>query len=261
MLPLAEIQLLLRHAVVTGDAAGIAPLLTGGLHAEKRLAIHQRHYETSLVNALLEKFPATAWLVGTTFMIGAARRFVREYPPKVPCIAEYGVGFPEFLAQSPANVPLPYLGGFAELEWHVGSVAIAVDQPAVALQEFYSVVPADLPNITLRLQGGVRYFQASWPVDELMKLYLTDTAPGRFQFEPADVWIEVRGARGEFRINRLDAAEYTFRKTVLEGRPIGDAAERAMDANAAFDPGHALTELIAGGLVTALSRRAQGEEP
>ena len=107
----------------------------------------------------------------------------------------------------------------------------------------------------------MRYVQASWPIDDLMKLYLTDAAPDRLTFEPADVWIEIRGARGEIQINRLDAAEYTFRKTVLEGRPIGDAAESAMDANAAFDPGHALTELIAAGLVTALARRAQGEEP
>jgi len=57
----------------------------------------------------------------------------------------------------PANVPLPYLDDSRKLEWHVVSVAIAIDQPAVALQEFHSVVPADLPNIMLRLQGGVRY--------------------------------------------------------------------------------------------------------
>jgi hypothetical protein len=261
VLPLIEIQLRLRDAVVTGDAACIASLLTGGHDAEKRLAVHQRHYEASLVNALLGKFPATAWLVGTPFVTEAARRFVHEHPPSAPCIAEYGEGFPGFLAECPSIAGVPYLSDFAELEWHVGHVAIAVDQPAVTLEDFSKIVAAELPDTVLKLQSGVRYLQGSWPIDELMKLYLTEAAPDCFEFEPADAWIEVRGARGEFQINRLDASEFLFRKAILEGRSIGDAAARVLDLDTAFDPGNALMTLIAAGMVTGVARSPQEEEP
>ena len=57
MQQLADIQLVMRQAVVAGDASGIAPLLIGGGDAGKRLDIHRRHFETSLVAALLAKRP------------------------------------------------------------------------------------------------------------------------------------------------------------------------------------------------------------
>jgi len=175
MRTLAEIQLQFRDAVVHAGAE-VGPLLIGGSDPVKRLMIHRRNFETSLVDALLGKFPATGWLVGTPFLQQAADRFIREHPPQAPCIAEYGAAFPDFLSQCPGTGHLPYVGEFAELEWHVGQVAIAIDD--------------------------ARCMRATWPVDELMKFYLTDTAPDHFELSPIDGWIEVHGGRGQFRLRR-----------------------------------------------------------
>src|SRR6266446_1634703 len=196
---LAETQLRFRDAVVEGDmrhVASLQSLLVGGASPEKRLVVHQRNYRTSLVDALLVKFPATGWLLGTTLLTEAATRFIREYPPQAPCIVEYGAAFPDFLSQCPAAEDVPYLSDFAELEWYVGKVAIAVDDPPVSSQEFSAVDPYALPDTVLTLRSGLHYMNASWPVDELMRLYLTETAPDCFEISPAEVWIEVRGARG-----------------------------------------------------------------
>jgi len=175
MQTLAEIQLQFRDAVVHAGAE-VGPLLIGGSDPVKRLMIHQRNFETSLVDALLGKFPATAWLVGTSFLLQAGTRFVHECPPQAPCIAEYGAAFPEFLSQYPGAERLPYLGEFAELEWHVVQVAIAIEE--------------------------TRSMHATWPVDELMKFFLTDAAPDHFELSPIDAWIEVHGGRGQFRLSR-----------------------------------------------------------
>ena len=235
------------------EVARIAPFLFGGREPEKRLTIHQRNYETSLVDALLTKFPATGWLIGTPLLTEAARHFVHEHPPQAPCIAEYGGDFPDFLSKHPVSERSPYLKDFAELEWCVGQAAIAVDAPPISAGTFSNVTPEMLPDMRLTLQPGLRYMKASWPVDELMKLYLTETAPNQLELAPADVWIEVRGARGEFQLNRLDAGDFTFRKAASEGRSIGEAAELALDVDAAFDPGGALAALLAGGFVVQIS--------
>lgn len=253
MSPLAEIQFRLRQAVVTGDTTGVVPVLVGGRDALKRLDIHRRHYETSLVTALLGKFPATVWLVGSLFVTEAARHFIREHPPLAPCIAEYGAEFPAFLSTRPASERVPYLREFAELERCLGQVAIAIDQRAASLEDFSKLDAAALPNAVLTLQGGLRYLHASWPVDDLMRLYLTEAAPSRFALSPVDVWIEVRGARGRFLIGRLDASEFVFRRSVLDGRSIGDAAGCALDVDAAFDAGRAFATLVTDGLVTAIA--------
>src|SRR6516165_7934571 len=73
MQKLAELQSHFRNALIHCDAGQIAPILVGGREPEKRLAIHRRNYETSLVDALLLKFPATGWLIGTPLLTEAAR--------------------------------------------------------------------------------------------------------------------------------------------------------------------------------------------
>lgn len=252
MPPLAELQSHLRRAVVARDAAGVVPYLVGGRDPEKRLAIHQRNYETSLVKALLGKFPATHWLVGTPFLAECAREFIRVRPPNAPCIAEYGEDFPAFLATRPLADRVPYMRCFAELEWHLGHVAIAVDEPALSVSEVSTLDHASLPDATLAIQPGVRYLQAPWPIDELMQLYLTAKAPDHFHLAAADVRLEIRGARGEFRINRLDAAELEFRVAIQSGRTVGTAAELALETDADLDIGRCFAKLMTEGIVTAI---------
>jgi hypothetical protein len=250
---LAEIQSHFRNAVVDCDVRQIAPILVGGREPERRLTIHQRNYETSLIDALLMKFPATGWLLGTPFLTEAARRFVHEHPPQAPCIAEYGTAFPVFLSNHPGVEGLQYLRDFAELEWCLGQVAIAIDASPISREAFSNMSPEKLPNMRLTLQPGLRYLNASWPVDEIMKLYLTETAPNQLELTPGDVFIEVHGVRGEFQMARLDAGDFVFRKSASEGRPIGEAAGLALDADETFDPGQALAALLVGGLVVRIS--------
>ncbi len=84
---------------------------------------------------------------------------------------------------------------------------------------------------------------------ELLKLFVTGTAPERYTLENRLVWLEIRGARGEFRIDRLEASEFVFRKSISEGCSLGAAAESALDSNVAFDAGQALIRVIHAGLV------------
>ena len=182
---LAEIQAGIRDALVSGNAAAVGPWLSGGLRAERRLAIHQRHYATSVTRALVERFPATVWLVGSNLVTDAAASFIREQPPSKPCIAEYGEAFPQYLGAHPAATPLPYLTQFATVEWHLGRLALATD---------------DSPN--------VEYVQVNWALDELIGVYLSDTAPDRFELRHEDVWLEIRGVRGEVQMRRLTMDEY-----------------------------------------------------
>jgi hypothetical protein len=189
---LAEIQVGMRDALVNGDDAAVRRLIIGGARPEHRLMIHQRHYATSLTRALVERFPATVWLVGSELVTRAAQSFIREHPPARPCIAEYGEAFPRYLGSHPAATLLPYLAQFAELEWHLGILALATEES---------------PN--------VRYVHLDWALDDLMGIYLTNSAPEQFLLRQEDVWLEVRGTRGELHMNRLSHADFIARR---EGR-------------------------------------------
>jgi hypothetical protein len=177
---LADIQSAVRDALVRGDRRAIAPILSGGAHPEHRLTIHQRHYVASLTRTLLDRFPATVWLVGSPLVTDAARSFIREQPPSRPCIAEYGESFPRHLGEHPGTASLPYLSQFAELEWHLGCLALATEAS---------------PN--------VHCLHLDWSLDELIGVYLSNSAPGQFSLRHEDVWLEIRGLRGSLDMRRL----------------------------------------------------------
>ncbi|MEW5984812.1 MAG: DNA-binding domain-containing protein [Acidobacteriota bacterium] len=252
---LAELQQRFRDALVTGDAGRVASLLVGGLDPRARLAIHQRHYEASLVRALLDRFRATQWLVGSEPVIEAARDYVRSRPPNAPCIAEFGEGFAAHLAATPMGRRIPYLREFADCDWHLGRVAISVDQApagADARAALREIPAAAVASARLVLQVGVHYLQAAWPIDTLMALFAGEQTPDHVVVEPATVYLEVRGSRGACWITRLEAGDFAFREALHAGLRLAEAADRGWAVCDTFDPGRALTALWAAGLVTAV---------
>lgn len=249
---LAERQAAVARAVIGGDVGPMRHALRGGADPRKRLGVHVRHYEASLAEALLTKFPATRWLAGSQLVTEAARAYARAHPPTRPCIAEYGREFPSFVAGFGWARELAYLRAFAELEWAVAESSIAIDLPPLAWTDVARVGVDELLSSTLRLQPGLRYRRASWAVDELLTMYLRGAETERFVLPRADTCVEVRGARGEIRIARLDGASFAFRSALAAQRSIAEAAERALERDANFDAGAALRELVGAGLATRL---------
>ena len=248
---LADVQAEIRQALVVGTT-GALPWLVGGHDPQKRLAIHRRQYATSLVTALLDRFPATVWLVGSGFVTEAAQQFVRQHPPARPCITEYGEDFPAFLERHPNATEIPYLREFAELEWHLSRLSLAVDVPSLRPADMSAYDAARLMEARLAFEPGIHYVHADWAIDELMSLYLADSAPARFVLQPGEIWLELRGVRGELRMTRLAHADFVFRAALATGDSLGDAAVSALDTDAAFDPGRALLTLLDEGVVATI---------
>jgi hypothetical protein len=206
---------------------------------------------------LRDKFPASAWLIGAEAMREAALAYARLHPPQQPCIAEYGRDFPQFLGGHPRTGQLPYVRSFAELEWAVAQASIAIDAPPLSWTALAACGAERLVESRLALQPGVHYVRADWRIDDLMRTYLRGVAPERFVLVDADTRIEVRGARGTFRLAHLDAATFAFRTTVAAGRTVGDAADAALTLDPGFDPGAALRALVDAELVTASATGTQ----
>ncbi len=251
---LAELQHQVRDAVITGTGGPVASVLVGGRDPAARLDIHRRHYTVSLATAIVGRFPATEWLVGPSRLDGAARHFVREHPPSAPCIAEYGAAFPEFLRAWPAIADLTYVPAFADLDWHLGRLAVAVEMAAVGREQLATLNGPDFADLVVTLQPGTHYVEARWAIDALMMMYLSDASPESWTLIEEPVYLEVRGARGSFRFTRLRAGELVFRRSVANGISLGDAASCALEIDPAFDPGAGLLSLLDERLMTCIGR-------
>jgi Putative DNA-binding domain len=258
MSSLVDLQARMRRAVTTCDPGALTLPLVGGTEPGKRLAIHQRHYEASLTTALREKFPATVWLLGEDLIDEATRGYVRTHPPRRPCIAEYGENFPAFLSNHVCAADLLYVPGFADLEWHLGQVSVAVDRPAMPWSDVVQLGSEGLMNAHVLLQPGLRFLYTRWAIDHLMTAYLTDSAPDTFVLDIQDIHIEIRGARGALQFERVDPATFAFRSALLGHRTLGDAAESALERDPDFDAGRALAALVSVGLVTDVAQPFEG---
>lgn len=249
---LAETQASIRAAIF---GKGLRAVNATPAH---RLAIHRRHYHASLITALTTKFPATVWLMGPNEFTETAAAFVRSHPPQAPCIAEYGESFPNFIAGMPISARAPYMADVTKADWHLGQVSIAIAEPPLAIDTLATVAPEQLPEIYLTLQPGLRFLAAEWPIDSLIALYLGGNPPEEFVLEREPVWLQFRGARGAFGIERLDATTFAFRRYLAQGASLGETAERGFAEQPNFDPGGALTALFASRLVVRAELKPDG---
>lgn len=250
---LAEVQRCLRQALLSECPRLPDGLLVGGTVPPRRFEIHRRHFEHSLTMAVTGRFPATEWLIGGARLDAAARDFVRANPPASPCIADYGDAFPAFLARWPTTAPLRYLPAFAELDWHLGRLAVSVDRVPAGLERLRAVRGDELADLGVALQPGLHYLRSDWDVDALIQHYLTDSAPPEWTLTQGALHLEVRGARGAFHFARLSAGDFAFRASLAAGTSCGDAAAAALERDSGFDPGAALVALAGEGLIVDLS--------
>ncbi len=245
---LSETQAAFRLAV-TDRAVATPAMLVAPAPAAGRLEIYRRHHRESLVRHLAGRFPTVEWLLGTARFMGLAEPFIRTSPPGAPCMAEYGAGFSAALEHPDVAIWLPYLADVARLDWMLGDAAISLGLPAMAITAL-SAWPADrLPDLRLQLEPGARYLRSDWPVDDLVRVRLGEGAPDRLHFNALSVGLEVRGARGEFGIGRLEQGEFAFRTALCGGVALGAAIENALATDPEFDVPTALGALFARGLV------------
>jgi hypothetical protein len=164
-------------------------------------------------------------------------------------MAEYGAGFVGALQWDEGTSALPYLEDVASLDWALGDVAVAVDGAALSITMLANYPPDSLPDLTLRLQPGLRYLRSGWPIDDLVRIRLSERPPDQLHFVPVAVALEIRGARGQFRIGRIEEAALKFRTALASGATLGAAIEGGLSVDPEFDAAAALAALFAEGLV------------
>src|SRR5262245_29966438 len=102
MLTLPDIQAGFAAAILREDASdGVPAIVADGLPSAARVQLYRNHVLTSLTETLATTYPVVCRLVDRRFFGFAADAYIRRDPPTSPCLFEYGVTFPDFLASFP----------------------------------------------------------------------------------------------------------------------------------------------------------------
>jgi hypothetical protein len=226
--------------------ARFAAQLSGEAEAgEDRLAIHRHHIASSLVKVLASTFPTVRALVGADFFGQAARAFVAVELPTQPVLAEYGAGFPGFVATYAPAAALPYLADVARLDWALNVAFHSPRRPCLTVADLAALPPEQLTTSSVILAPGTALVCSSHPID----LIWAASQPGASEEEvdlgrgPARLLVLRRPDDAGFLV--LSAGEAAFVAALEEGRTVEEAAGAAFATDSVFDLSRSFGRLVA----------------
>jgi hypothetical protein len=207
------------------------------LPAAGRLRIHRHHMLDSLTAALAATFPTVQTVVGAEFFHGLAGAFVGRSLPNQPVLAEYGAGFPTFIAGHDAARDLPYLADVARLDWALNFAFHAPAGGRLAATDL-AALPADrLPSLRLSLAPGTDLVCSPYPLDRIWAASQPGAAADPVDLAAAGVRLLVLRRPDDAAFVSLSAAEAAFVAGLGEGLTLEEAAGRVetdFDLSAGF---------------------------
>ena len=230
----------LQHAVYRslmacddGDAA--THICADGLGAADRLGIYRNTLYATLTNALRLSYPAVHRLVGGDFFEDAAQKFVRAEPPQGAYLDEYGAGFADFLARSPAAESVAYLPDVARLEWAVSGALHAPDAAPLDIAVLSAVEEGNRDRVRFVPHPSLGLVRASYPADTIWRAVLEqdEAMLGAIDLSDAPIWLLIERLPTGIDVRRLSEPAWRFASALYAGQPLNEAVDLACGVDVA----------------------------
>jgi hypothetical protein len=237
-------------AHVADDGAGrvrvdlVAAIVGDTISAEARLRVYRHHVNHSLCAALAATFPTVQALVGEGFFRGLAQGFVAEALPTQPVLAEYGAGFPAFVAAHEPARGLPYLADIARLDWALNVAFHSPEGRQLAAADLAGIAAERLPSVSIALPAGAALIRSRYPIDRIWMASQPGASAGTVDLDAGGVDLLVLRRSDDAAFIVLGAGEGAFVASLAEGASLEIAAEQAIGAEPAFDLSAAFARLL-----------------
>lgn len=223
------------EAAVVGDS----------IPAAARLRVHRHHIEQSLVAALAATFSTVQAIVGEDFFRAMVRRYVACDLPCQPVLAEYGAGFPAFIADYEPATSLPYLADVARLDWALNLAFQSWAMNHLTAADLSSLPPERVAELPLALAPGAAVLRSSYPIDRIWRVSQPGAADETIDLGAGGVSLLVLRREDDAAFVAVSEAEEAFLSALERGETLERAAEVGFRTNDAFDLSTTFTRLLA----------------
>jgi hypothetical protein len=243
---LPDLQAAFAAHLVGDDRADLVAMVVGDtIPAASRLRVYRHHVFESLGVALATTFSTVHALVGDDFFRGLARAFVERSLPTQPVLAEYGAGFPVFLADDRRARVLPYLADVARLDWALNLAFQAPAGVGLTAAELAAIPAARLPDLRPVLAPGASLVSSPYPLDRIWSASQPGAAEGTVDLDGGGAHLLVLRRPDDAAFVSLTAGEAAFVACLIDGNSLEAASMAALQADAAFDLSASFARLIA----------------
>jgi hypothetical protein len=235
-LALRDLQAAFAANILGEGGDRLADCVVGGsIDAAARLRVHRHHVFHSLASALASTFASVQGLVGEDFFRAMARAYVARMPPVQPVLAEYGAGFPAFVANYEVARGLPYLADVARLDWAL-NVALQAPRGAVLGITDLQAIPVEaLPDQRLSLTAGHALIASPYPIDRIWGAVQPGASPDAVDLDAGPVQLLVLRRECDAAFVTLAPGEASFLAALAEGSILEEAAARGLGTGPDFD--------------------------
>jgi len=242
-----------------GEPCALTPQMAA-LVAQPGFAVYRNGVVKHAIDALQANFPAVAHWAGEPWFRAAAFHYVRQTPPRVPMLIEYGATFPAFLACFEPAAAIPHVAHVARLDrmWteaHIAPEAAVLDPARVA-----GLCPQTLSRAVLHPHPSARWaWFADGPAFTIWSRNRDRTRELTALGEDPEGALLVRPRDG-VTSGRLDAGEHAFLNRCAEGGTLADAAHAALEAAPATDLERLMCHLLAAGAFSRITLRSDTDQ-
>jgi len=135
------------------------------ISAHGLMGIYQNSAIANITHSLLLTYPVIEKLLGNVFFTAMCKEFAYVHWPKSGNMDDYGVSFPDFLAEFEHTKHLLYLKDVARLEWAFHQSSLADDAPNTDWTTLAQV--SDILQLKFLVAPSLFLVNSAFPIDEI----------------------------------------------------------------------------------------------
>lgn len=222
-----------------------------GEPSAKRFAVYRNNVVVGLTEALQANYPVVCRIVGDEFFRAMARVYVILEPPSSPILLDYGVGFPNFVAQFEPVQPLPYLADVARIERAWTEAYHAPDAVPLSAETIAAVASDRIADAFFTVHPSLRIIRSPFPALTIWRMNVDDGVPEPVDLDAGGEDILVMRPEAEVVVRSMPPGGAEFIAALAGQEPLTEAAKSAMRADPHFDLAGNLATLIEAGIFVA----------
>ncbi len=218
-----------------------------GQPAGSRFAVYRNNVASSLTEALEISFPVIQKLIGEENFKKVSSVLLRQHPPKVPMLSQYGDEMPGFLEGFKPLEHIGYLPDVARLEQALRVSYHAADSTPIDPAELQALTPEEMAAARFDFAPSTILQRSPWPIHGI---WVFNTEDGASQ--PPKAAQSVLVLRPEFdpMPHLLAEPAAVAMAALMRGEALSDANDAALKEDPSFDLGQLLGLLLGHGAIT-----------
>jgi hypothetical protein len=225
------------------------------ISAQGLMGIYQNSAIANITNSLILTYPVIEKLVGSAFFSEMCREFIYVTWPKSGNMDDYGIEFPNFIAEFEHAKHLIYLKDVARLEWAFHKSSLANDAIIIDWSTLAQV--SDVLQLTFLVTPSLSLINSVFPIDKIWHINQENASP--------DIEVDLTGEQDNdtfivlFRqqlktvILPITAGEFTLLNAFGKGETFEQAIVVASAKQADFSIDDSLKKFIELGVIIGFS--------